>query len=229
MAAPVRTARRIGRMLIRIAAAIALLCVVYLAAGLVGGAIPANSGRAPPKYGIPIYVADNGIHTDIVMPVSAAGVDWRGLVRPGDIADPRYAAHTHLAFGWGDRTFYVDTPTWADVDPRTVVSAAIGSSDTVLHVEHVPEPPVGPDIRRVLLTRAEYLRLAAYIRASFATGADGRAPSIHGYGPADAFYAARGHYDALHTCNDWTGAALRHAGIRMGQWTPFPVSVMAWL
>lgn len=212
-----------------IAAAFALACVGYLVAGLIGGAIPTNTVRQPPDGGVRIYVEDNGIHTGIVVPVSAAGVDWRGLVRPGDIADSRYAANGYLAFGWGDRAFYIGTPTWSDLDLRTVARAAIGSDDTVLHVEHIPEPLVGPKVRTVLLSRAEYLRLSAYIRTTFAIGPDGRAQSVHGYGPHDAFYAAHGHYNVIYTCNEWTGEALRHAGLRMGRWTPFPVTVMAWL
>jgi hypothetical protein len=48
-----------------------------------------------------------------------------------------------------------------------------------------------------------------------------------GYGPADVFYEARGPYNVFFTCNEWTGAALRAAGIRMGRWTPLSQSVTA--
>ena len=50
-----------------------------------------------------------------------------------------------------------------------------------------------------------------------------------GYTPRDVFYAATGHYGALRTCNVWTGEALRHAGVRMGRWTPFESDVMRWI
>jgi hypothetical protein len=33
------------------------------------------------------------------------------------------------------------------------------------------------------------------------------------YGPADASFEAEGHYHCFNTCNCWTGAALRSAGI----------------
>ncbi|GGO95899.1 TIGR02117 family protein [Stakelama pacifica] len=215
--------RRFVRVLSALLLTIALVFAGYGAAGLIGGAIPANAAWQPPEQGIRIYIEDNGIHTGIVVPKRAAGVDWNTIVRSQDIADPRYAAYDHLAFGWGDRAFYIGTPRWADVRPATVLRAAIGSNDTVLHVEHVPVPEPGGRVRTVLLRPQEYRRLAGFIRASFAPGAP---RARHGYGPYDAFYAGEGRYSALNTCNSWTGAALRFAGVRMGVWTPLPVSVM---
>ena len=52
--------------------------------------------------------------------------------------------------------------------------------------------------------------------------------AYRGYAGYDAFYTARGHYSAIRTCNAWTGDALRYAGVRIGRWTPFPVTVMRW-
>ncbi|TPG40985.1 TIGR02117 family protein [Sphingomonas koreensis] len=205
------------------------LIAAYGAAGFVGGAIPANAGWRPPAQGIRIYVETNGVHTDLVVPVVAAGIDWRALIRPGDIADPRYAAYDHLAFGWGERDFYLKTPHWADVRPGTVLHAAFGSDHTLVHVEHLPAPAPGPDMREITLSPAQYRRLAGFIRASFAPAPAGAPPAVfHGYGDYDAFYSGSGRYDALMTCNAWTGAALRKAGVRIGRWTPFATTVMGW-
>ncbi|MBX3593222.1 TIGR02117 family protein [Sphingomonas sp.] len=201
----------------------------YVAAGLAGGVIPANGGWTAPGRGVRIYVEDNGIHTGIVLPVRAAGVAWDDLPAPGDVRDPRHARHGWRSFGWGDRAFYLRTPGWRDVRVATVLRAAIGSSDTLMHVGFVSEPGVGPSVRAVTVRPAEYRRLAAFIRASFQ--ADGSAPAraIPGYGASDAFYVANGRYSALRTCNAWTGEAFRAAGLKMGVWTPFPWTVMRWL
>ena len=56
--------------------------VAYGVAGLVGGAFAINRGWAPPEAGVRVWVEDNGIHTSIIVPVAAEGVDWRDLVRP---------------------------------------------------------------------------------------------------------------------------------------------------
>lgn len=216
------------RWLERGAGALALLVMGYAAAGMVGGAIPANTRWTPPARGVRIYVESNGVHTGLVLPVIAAGVDWRGLLRPEDLADPRYAALSHVAIGWGERTFYLETATWADVRPMTVLSAAVGSDRTVMHVDHIRNPGTSDDSRAVVLRPEEYRRLAAFVRASFAAAPGARAWHRTGYTVNDAFYAATGRYDAVRTCNSWTGAALRHAGVRVGAWTPFPVTVLGW-
>ena len=205
------------------------LLLAYAAAVLLGSAIPFNIAVSRPNQGIRIYVADNGVHTDLVLPVAAAGVDWRGLVRAEDIADSRGAALPYLTFGWGDRDFYLNTPSWSEIDIGRVLAALGGLGATVLHVGHVPDPAGAPHVRAVMLRPEEYRRLAARVRATFDTGPDGHAASRHGYGRHDAFYAARGGYNLFNTCNEWTGRALRTAGVRMGAWTPLPASVMLWL
>lgn len=221
--------RNLWRWTERIAAALALLLLAYAAAGLVGGAIPRNAGWTPPgaRDGgvVRVLIESNGVHTGLVVPKVAAGEDLRDLLPGGDLADPRFAALDHVAVGWGESAFYLNTPTWADVRPLTLLHAALGSDRVVLHVEHVRVPATGEDTRAVVLRPEEYRRLVAFIRASFAP-----APRWHrtGYGAGDAFYAATGRYDAVRTCNTWTGDALAAAGVRVGAWTPFPVTVLGW-
>jgi uncharacterized protein (TIGR02117 family) len=213
------------KLVARVLLALALLLTGYGIAGLVGGAIPANRDWREATDGVVVFVESNGIHTGIVVPKVAAGVDWRPLFPGRDLADPRYGAYDHLAIGWGERTFYLETPTWWDVRPATILAAAIGSRRTLVHVDHVPAPVEEPAVRRLVLRPEEYRRLAAHIRGFVAPDRGHR----RGYGADDAFYESNGRYSALATCNDWTGAALRAAGVRMGAWTPFPNTVLWWL
>ena len=113
------------RRLLLIASGTAGVLLAYPTAGLLGGAIPSNGTWAPPERGITLFVESNGVHTGIVMPKVAAGVDLRRAFPPGDLADPRYAAHDHVSVGWGERDFYLETPTWADLKVSTVVAATI--------------------------------------------------------------------------------------------------------
>ncbi len=208
----------------RVAAGLGAIVLSYLAAGLIGGAIPLNREWREPEGGVTIWIESNGIHTGIVVPKLAAGADWRALAKPGDLRDPRYAGYDHLSFGWGERAFYLETPTWWDVRPATVLAAATGSARTLVHVDHVPAPAGSDSVRRIVLTPDQYRRLAAYIVASVKPGG-GTEPGYFGY---DAFYEGTGRYSAIRTCNAWTGAALAAAGVRVGAWTPFPVTVMWW-
>ena len=47
-----------------------------------------------------------------------------------------------------------------------------------------------------------------------------------GYFSNDAFYEAIGRFTIINTCNEWTGKALRTAGVCIGLWTPFEWSVI---
>jgi uncharacterized protein (TIGR02117 family) len=217
--------RRIRSWAIPAAFAFAAAIYLYMIAGAIGGAIPVNRAWTPPRRGVTIWVETNGIHTGIIVPKVAEGIDWRPLLKAEHLADPRHAGWSHASFGWGERAFYLETPTWSKLRPSTVIAAAFGSDRTLMHVDHVPPPrPGARDARAVVLRPEEYRKLAAFLRASFA---EAPVPE-RGYYRRDAFYAARGHYSAIHTCNAWTGRALAAAGVKVGWWTPFPTTVMRW-
>ncbi|MEP9358417.1 TIGR02117 family protein [Sphingomonas sp. KR3-1] len=197
-----------------------LVVVLYLAAAALGAGLATNNGREPPARGVRIYVADNGVHTDLILPAGA----FRDVARPEHLRDPRTAAEPYLAFGWGDRDFYLHTAQWSDINPWRTAKALVGAGSTVLHIAHVPEPRAGGTVHALLLRPEEYRRLVAYVRDTLAAG-----PVVRGYGPRDAFYSAKGGYSAINTCNEWTGRGLRKAGVPMGIWTPLPWGVMLWL
>ena len=222
---PIRNAAATIRVaLARAASGAGLLFFAYVAAGLAGGTIPVNRNWRPPEHGVRIYLESNGIHVGIVVPKTAAGVDWRPLLTAQHLRDPRYAGFDHVSFGWGDAKFYVETPTWWDLRPGTVVAAAVGSDRTLVHIDHVPAPQARANVRTLVLTPDQYRRLARHLRASMTE----RPHAQPGYWRNDAFYTGTGRYSAIRTCNDWAGNALRYAGVRVGAWTPFPVTVLWW-
>ena len=104
---------------------IASLTVVigFALAGWIGSAIPRNVDWQEPDPAwsttIEILVGTNGIHTEIAMPLMTPEKDWRPVFPVNDIAD-RSRPYTHVAVSWGERAFFIETPTWADVNPITV-------------------------------------------------------------------------------------------------------------
>jgi uncharacterized protein (TIGR02117 family) len=205
----------------------ALLAVpaLYLLAALVGSLVPVNRGWTEPADGTTIYIADNGVHADIVMPIEAQGLDWRPLIPPRDFAavDPNAR---WIAFGSGEKRVYLDTPTWWDITPRTIWASMAGG-DRVMHVEYVPSPYYA--VRQIRLRPEEYRRLWAAIRADFALGPGGRPQLIDhpGYGRADGFYRATGKANAVRTCNAVVANWLRIAGVETSLWPPF-VNGLIW-
>ncbi|MET4897563.1 TIGR02117 family protein [Sphingomonadaceae bacterium jetA1] len=220
--------QRLGRVARGMAAGIALILLAYLIAGSALGLIarPTIAHSPPGADAVTIYVESSAIHSAIILPKQAAGVDWRDWAPPEDLRDPRYAGHRYLAIGWGEARFFRETPTWRDARPGPILHAVLGSDRTLIHVDHLPRPAANrDDVRALRLSPAAYRDLVAFIRQSRRAGGQ-RDPGYAGY---DAFYDATGRYSALYTCNSWTGDALAAAGVRMGWWTPFPWTVMAWL
>jgi uncharacterized protein (TIGR02117 family) len=195
------------------------LPALYLVAALFGSLIPVNRGWREPATGTIVYLADNGVHVDIVMPIKAQGLDWAILFPDRDFArvDPNAS---WIAFGAGEERIYLDTPTWWDITPRTIWSGLAGGR-RVMHVEYVPSPAYA--MRQVRLRPEEYRRLWAAVRADLALDKQGRPILIHrpGYGPSDAFYRTTGKASALSTCNNWVAGRLRLAGVRASLWPPF--------
>ncbi|HEU4705133.1 MAG TPA: TIGR02117 family protein, partial [Sphingomicrobium sp.] len=189
----------------------AAVAALYLVAALAGSLIPVNRGWEEAEQGIAIYIADNGIHADIIMPARVGKLDWEPLVPRRHFAAPDPAAQW-VAFGSGEERVYLDTPRWRDIKPRTIWSALTGGS-RVMHVEWVRDP--GHAAREIRLRPEEYRRLWAAIRADFALDGDGRTRHIAapGYGCCDAFYRAVGRHSALRTCNTWAAKWLRLAGV----------------
>ena len=203
----------------RIFAAVLAIPALYLLAALVGSLVPLNRGWSEPGEGITIYLADNGIHTDIVMPARAQGLDWGPLVpRSHTAVAPDESGW--VAFGSGEEQVYLETPTWWDIRPKTIWAALTGSK-RVMHVEWVRNPSYAA--REIRLRPDEYRRLWAAIRSDFYLGPDGRPVKIDhpGYGCCASFYWAGGRFSALSTCNTWTADKLRLAGVETSLWPPF--------
>jgi len=214
--------RRKGEAGKRVGRAISLLLAIpalYLVAALIGSLVPVNRGWTEPAGGTTVYLADNGIHADIVMPVSAQGRDWEPFIPRGDFAAAGPGARW-IAFGSGEERVYLNTPTWWDITPRTIWSALAGGR-RVMHVEYVSDP--GYAVREIRLRPDEYRRLWAAIHADFERDGEGRALRLDrpGYGCCDSFYRAVGRESAVRTCNSWVARWLRLAGVKTSAWPPF--------
>ncbi|MGI8705086.1 MAG: TIGR02117 family protein [Sphingomicrobium sp.] len=209
----------------RILTVILAIPAAYLLAALAGALIPVNSGWTEPEEGTTVYLRDNGIHVDILLPANAHGLDWTPLLPArhftGPPIDPRW-----FAFGAGERRVYLDTPTWWDVKPRTIWAGLTGG-DRVIHVERVANP--GTRLRAIRLRPEEYRRLWTSIRAEFDLDAQGLPTRVDhpGYWHHDAFYEGRGEADAFDTCNQWVADRLRVARVETSLWTPF-VQGLVW-
>lgn len=175
-----------------------------------------------------VYLKTNGVHTDIVLPVHSKYKDWsRDLsykdVRSGD------SAYNYLAFGWGSKEFYLETPTWADLKWSTALKAASGLGQPAIHVTYYYSLQENENCVRFGMGEEQYLRLVNYIEQRLVRDENGKPLVISTearYGNNDAFYEAKGRYTVFYTCNTWTNSALKASGQKACWWTPFDWGLM---
>lgn len=217
-----RLARRIAAWAL---AALMLAAALFALAGWIGSSITRNGDWREPADGVEIMVETNGVHTALVLPLVTPEKDWRRDFPVSDIAAPG-RPYTHVSVSWGEREVFLETPTWWDLSPITVLRIMGIGGDGLLHVAHYVRPAPSGTVRPLRITRLQYLRLIAAIERSLP-----QEPRISfpGYGPQDVFYEAPGRYTVTNTCNQWTSNTLARAGVRTGWWTPFAGGVMKWV
>ena len=135
--------RRVVAMIARIGKWCAFFVFLYGVIGVVG-LFPANRDFRAPDHGVKIYVFSGPVHTDLILPVESPSKDWRkAFPSEGFATSPD--AFSHVAIGWGDRGFYLETPTWAELKASNAVKAMLLPSQSVMHVDFRFEPNVRRD------------------------------------------------------------------------------------
>jgi len=182
--------------------------------------IPISAEKTTEPKTITIYLLSNGMHTDLVLPTQNEFIDWTTKVSPDDTKGKKRG--DWLAFGWGDKGFYLNTPTWADLKFSTAVKAAFWMSDSAMHTTYLGGSEGYEKVAQLSLTAAQYKRLVSYIDQQFDKDAQGKyipIPTNAVYGTTDAFYEAKSTYNFLYTCNTWADYGLRAAGQKYALWT----------
>ncbi|HEY6162278.1 MAG TPA: DUF2459 domain-containing protein, partial [Bacteroidia bacterium] len=92
--------------------------------------------------GIEIFVRTNGVHCDVIVPVKTKIKDWYDELQPSQLSfvNENFA---YIAFGWGDKGFYLETPKWSELKISTALKALFFLSSTAMHVNWWREAPPG--------------------------------------------------------------------------------------
>lgn len=186
---------------------------------LVGGLV-ASERNEPSRT---LLLLSNPIHTDIAFPADAETLGKFGFITdvglPLDTNDIEW-----IIVGWGGRSFYIETPTWADLKPGPVFKAFTLDS-SVMHVQLAGSIDFGHEaVTPLSVSTDRYDAMLKRALKGFSYGPDGSPVQVIGaaYGSHDVFYEAEGWFNALVGCNTWTAATLRDGGFQTGLWNPLP-------
>lgn len=130
--------------------------------------IPVNKDAEQPHSGNVVYLTSDGIHIDVHLPVHSNHYDWSGFL-PTYTFKAGKQVYEYITFGWGDWGFYLDTPTWAELKPKTLLKAAFLKTPTVMHVSYLTAPPVETKkkIKKIILSDDQMDVLKEHIQGSF--------------------------------------------------------------
>jgi uncharacterized protein (TIGR02117 family) len=163
--------------------------------------------RNPPNDAF-IYVIERGWHTDIGLPVEE-------ISGPLAVLERSFPGVRFLTFGFGERQFLVTR----QASLRAMLVALLPSSSALLMTALGTTPEVAFGQRDVVvlrISRAGLEQMEARIWREIEQSPAGDPIRLaDGPYPGSVFYAARDTYDGLYTCNTWTAAMMRSAGLPM--------------
>jgi uncharacterized protein (TIGR02117 family) len=189
--------------------------------------ITVNNDYKAPKEGVEVFIVSNGVHADICLPLAENNV-WSAYFDLKTFktlkSQPKF-----ISFGWGDKGFYLETPTWADLTVETAVNAAFFPSETAIHVSYLEKRPALSGLVKSFIVSKKTLKkmqdyIASYIKLK---GSNSvlidccRYPNVH-----DNFYESNESYHIFRTCNVWTNQVLKEAGVKTSLWTPFDSGIL---
>lgn len=203
-------------------AAVLGLVIIYVVLALAIPYIPVQKKATSDVPEIPIYIYTNGVHTDIVMPIKTDQIDWSEKILFENTTS-KSTDFNYVGIGWGDKGFYLDTPTWAQLKVSTAFNAAFWLGDSAMHTTFYKSMTEGDDCKKIMITKAQYADLIKFVDSKFDKNSAGQNILIETdavYSKDDAFYEAQGSYSFLYTCNTWTNNSLKAAGQKAALWTP---------
>lgn len=217
---------KVFRILLYVLVSFLFFIIFYLSSAFICARITVNDTISK-EGNITVYIKSNGVHTDLVIPVKSKKMDW-SIVFPYANTKDKDTSSKLLALGWGDKGFYLNTPTWDDLTFSTAYKAMFGLSTSALHITYLDTIEVSSTCKKISMTQHEYDLLVCYIKRTISSkkGTSIFIPTNAVYGKKDAFYEANGSYHLFSTCNTWTNGALKHSNKKACFWTPFDTGIL---
>jgi len=164
------------RILWRLCLVVLVMLIGYGVAAVGLSRVPVNADFQSDPAGFPVYLIDNGVHVDIVLPVRLGGNDWREALPAGVVP----AEANWIGFGWGAREFYLNTQSWADFRIGQAARALLGLGGTTVRAHFRAAAPAGAVVKSVRLAPEAYRAVVRGVAASMRQGDRGRAIFIPG-------------------------------------------------
>ncbi|BAY10794.1 TIGR02117 family protein [Calothrix sp. NIES-2098] len=204
------------------------LCLSSLALLAIGVFIPRKWSYQPKdNCNLDICISNTGIHSNIILQTKNYVFNWHEHISVEGIGIDNSDNYNYLSFGWGDRDFYMSTPSVADLRLSTTLRALFLPTPSVIYIQGYQSIPDYLQVKCIKVDKNNYLQLIKFIQATFKLDNVGRVIRIgNGHTTNAGFYDALGSYSILRNCNSWTAEALREADVNTPLWDGLSAAVM---
>ncbi|BAY25977.1 hypothetical protein NIES2100_57870 [Calothrix sp. NIES-2100] len=203
-------------------------CLFSLALLAIGVFIPRKWTYKPKdNCNLDVCISNTGIHSNIILPTKNHVFDWHNRISVEGIGIDNSNGYNYLSFGWGDRAFYMSTPSLGDLRLSTTFKALFLPTPSVIYVQGYQLIPDYLEVKCIKVNKNNYLKLIKFIEATFKVDNQGRVIRIgNGHTTNAGFYDAWGSYSILRNCNNWTAEALRQADVNTPLWDGLSAAIM---
>lgn len=205
---------------------LSLFAITIIFSLLLGALLPRKWGNyLQQSCDVKICAANIGIHSDIIVPIKNDIFDWQQFLSLANNGREDSTNYRYLSFGWGDRDFYMQSPTQLKQILTLGFQALFFSDASVIRVQLYQTLPRNMEIKCVGISKSNYLNLIQFIKNSFRL--DNSGVIKLNYNSINVkFYAAKAQYSILQNSNNWTAAGLQKAQVNTPIWAGLSTAIM---
>jgi len=191
-----------------------LIPISYMVISLILTYITVNKAELNTINTKDVYLNTNGVHLNIIIYINELSIELKKDLE--FTQDQKY-----FSFGWGDKNFYLNTPTWKDLTFGNAFKALFFKTSTLIHLTKYKQ--IRKSWTKVTLSEQELKKLNQFISKSFQKDVSGKKIILpnSGYSRNDDFYKANGSYSCFKTSNTWVNSAFKKSDLKSSFWTPF--------
>ena len=156
---------------------IIFLILLYLLCAFLFSRISVSSSNDSSLKPIDIYLISNGFHSDIVVPIKSKEMDWSEIIKY-EHALSNDSSYNFIAFGWGDRKFYLETPTWSHLKYDVAFQALFFLNRSAIHATFFREMYESESCIKISISSRNYRKLIAYIISDLMFDENGKVMQI---------------------------------------------------
>jgi uncharacterized protein (TIGR02117 family) len=171
---------------------------------------------------LPVFLYSSGVHLELILPIKSVAYDWTKRI-PYSAVPANDSTVQWISFGWGEKNFFLQTPTWADFKLKNMLKSLFFMGQSAMHIRFIHQIQATEKYICLHLSTKQYNALIKAIGNEFDTNSAGQFVFIpqNVYSQYDAFYKTRSAYNLFNTCNSFSNYLLKVSGQKHCLWTPF--------